>query len=256
MTAPSGVVFDTDGVLLATAPHHAAAWKEAFDGCLAHWSTLRPGGAGARPFDAALEYRELVDGRSRLDGVRAFLTARGITLPPGTPEDPPGCDTVRAVAARKERVFAGMVRTAGADAFDDVRPALRRLREMNLGCAAVSASRHARSLLEAADLIGLLDVVVDGEDAAALSLPGKPAPALFLEAARRLGVEPGRAAVVEDALAGVEAGRRGGFRPVVGLARDRDPRTEHALRAHGADLVLPGLGGLPAALAAFTGGPP
>lgn len=109
---------------------------------------------------------------------------------------------------------------------DNVRPALRRLREMNLGCAALSASRHARALLESADLIGLFDVLVDGKEAAALSLPGTPAPALFLEAARLLGVEPGCAAVVEDAVVGVEAGRRGGFRLVVGLDRARDPRTE------------------------------
>ncbi|KIF01125.1 hydrolase [Streptomyces sp. RSD-27] len=255
MTALGGVVFDTDGVLLATANRHAAAWKEAFDGCLARWEPRRPG-EGVHPFDAAREYRELVDGRSRLDGVRAFLTARGIDLPSGTPQDPPGCSTVRAVAARKEQIFAAMVRAEGVDAYDDVRPALRRMGEMDLGCAAVSASRHARALLASAGLIGLFDALVDGQDGAALALPGKPAPDLFLEAAHRLGVEPGRAAVVEDALVGVEAGRRGGFRLVVGLDRDRDPGREHALRAHGADLVLPDLGRLPAVLAALEGGPP
>ncbi|MFF7498041.1 HAD family hydrolase [Streptomyces lavendulae] len=241
------VVFDTDGVLLATADRHAAAWKETFDGCLPEWQRSHTG-VRPRPFDAVREYRDLVDGRSRLDGVRAFLAARGIGLPPGTPEDPPGCATVHAVAARKEEVFSAMLRTEGVRAFGDVRPALRELREKAVRCAAVSASRHARSLLESAELTDYFDALVDGRDAAALALPGKPDPALFLEAAGRLRVPPAHTAVVEDALAGVEAGHRGGFRLVVGLNREDDPRMRDALDARGADLVLPDLGGLPAAL--------
>ncbi|MEU2828729.1 HAD-IA family hydrolase [Streptomyces lavendulae] len=241
------VVFDTDGVLLATADRHAAAWKETFDGCLPEWQRSQTG-VRPRPFDAVREYRDLVDGRSRLDGVRAFLAARDIGLPPGTPEDPPGCATVHAVAARKEELFSAMLRAEGVRAFGDVRPALRELREKAVRCAAVSASRHARSLLESAELTGYFDALVDGRDAAALALPGKPDPALFLEAAGRLGVPPAHTAVVEDALAGVEAGHRGGFRLVVGINREDDPRMRHALDAHGADLVLPDLGGLPAAL--------
>ncbi|MGW5342592.1 HAD family hydrolase [Streptomyces sp. NPDC004050] len=247
MDAVRAVVFDTDGVLLATAVRHAAAWKEAFDGCLPAWQHHVAGG-GPRPFDAVRDYRDLVDGRSRLDGVRAFLADRGVHLPGGTPEDPPGCGTVHAVAARKERIFSETVRTEGVTVFDDVRPALLRLRQMQVACAAVSASRHARTLLASADLVGFLDALVDGADAAALALPGKPAPALFLEAADRLGTGPGYTAVVEDALVGVEAGRRGRFRLVVGIGRDGDPSTADALRAHGADLVLPDLSGLPALL--------
>ncbi|MCB5180853.1 HAD family hydrolase [Streptomyces antimicrobicus] len=246
MSGVRAVVFDTDGVLLATAARHAAAWKEAFDGCLVQWG--RSSGGRPRPFDAVREYRDLVDGRSRLDGVRAFLAARRIDLPEGAPSDPPGCTTAHAVAARKEQVFSEAVRTEGAQAFDDVRPALVRLRETNVRCAAVSASRHARSLLASAGLADLLDTIVDGNEAQALALPGKPAPALFLEAADRLGVGPDHAAVVEDALVGVEAGRSGRFRLVVGLDRDGDRHTADALRAHGAHLVLPGLGDLPAAL--------
>ncbi|MGW6980471.1 HAD family hydrolase [Streptomyces sp. NPDC054932] len=247
MNGLRAVVFDTDGVLLATADRHAAAWKETFDGCLPEWQPSRAG-ARPRPFDAVREYRELVDGKARLDGVRAFLAARHIHLPPGAPGDPPGCATVHAVAARKEEVFSAMVRTEGVRTFDDVRPALQELREKAVLCAAVSASRHARSLLASADLIGCFDALVDGREAAALSLPGKPEPALFLEAAGRLGVPPTHAAVVEDALAGVEAGHRGGFRLVVGLNRADDPRMRDALGAHGADLVLPDLSGLPAVL--------
>ncbi|MET8748907.1 HAD-IA family hydrolase [Streptomyces sp. NPDC004667] len=241
------VVFDTDGVLLATADRHAAAWKETFDGCLLEWQPSHSG-ARPRPFDAVREYRDLVDGRSRLDGVRAFLAARAIDLPPGTPEDPPGCASVHAVAARKEEAFSAMLRTDGVRTFEDVRPALDELRRKAIRCAAVSASRHACSLLESADLVGYFDALVDGQDAAALALPGKPDPALFLEAAGRLGVHPAHTTVVEDALAGVEAGHRGGFRFVVGLNREDDPHMRDALAAHGADLVLPDLSRLPDAL--------
>ncbi|MFD9619784.1 HAD family hydrolase [Streptomyces virginiae] len=247
MNGLRAVVFDTDGVLLATADRHATAWKETFDGCLPEWQSSHAA-ARPRPFDAVREYRDLVDGRSRLDGVRAFLAARHVDLPPGTPEDPPGCATVHAVGARKEEVFAAMLRTGGVRTFEDVRPALQELRGKAVRCAAVSASRHARSLLESAELADCFDALVDGRDAAVLGLPGKPEPALFLEAAGRLGVPPADAAVVEDALAGVEAGHRGGFRLVVGLDREDDPRMRDALGAHGADLVLPDLGRLPAVL--------
>ncbi|WP_235438770.1 HAD family hydrolase [Streptomyces yangpuensis] len=240
-------MFDTDGVLLASAVRHAAAWKETFDGCRAGW---RPPDAGEPPlpFDAVREYRDLVDGRSRLDGVRTFLAARRMELPPGSPQDPPGCTTVYAVAARKEAIFSRMVRTEGVEAFDDVRPVLRRLHAMSVRCAAVSASRHARSLLRAADLSSCFDALVDGRDVDALALPGKPDPALFLEAADRLGTGPAHTAVVEDALVGVEAGRRGHFALVVGLCREDDPQTAQALIAHGAHLVITGLDSLPAAL--------
>ncbi|WP_405763091.1 HAD family hydrolase [Streptomyces sp. NBC_00045] len=251
MSEVGAVVFDTDGVLLATAVRHAAAWKSTFDGCLTQW---QPSSVDAppRPFDAVREYRDLVDGRSRLDGVRAFLASRHIDLPSGTPQDRPGCATVHAVAARKERIFSEALRTLGVDVFEDVRPALQRLRAMGLTCAAVSASKHARLLLETTRLDALFDALVDGRDCAELALPGKPDPALFLEAAARLGTAPARAAVVEDALVGVEAGRRGRFHLVVGLNREDDVRADEALLAHGAHLVLPDLAGLPAAL---EGGP-
>ncbi|PWK65187.1 HAD superfamily hydrolase (TIGR01509 family) [Streptomyces sp. CG 926] len=254
MSEVGAVVFDTDGVLLATAERHAAAWKEAFDGCLADWAVRT--GARPRVFDTVRDYRDLVDGRSRIDGAKAFLTARRIDLPVGTPEDPPGCGTAHAVAARKERIFAEMLRAEDATVFDDVRPALLRLREMQVRCAAVSASRHARSLLRAANLLVLFEAVVDGRDADTLALPGKPAPDLFLAATERLGTGPDRTAVVEDAVVGVEAGRRGRFRLVVGLDRDAVPQVADALRAHGAHAVLPDLGPLPALLAALESSRP
>ncbi|KOX36252.1 MULTISPECIES: HAD family hydrolase [unclassified Streptomyces] len=233
---PRAVVLDTDGVLLDSATAHAAAWKTAFDACLAGRAT-----GDAAPFDADAEYRRFVDGRSRHDGAEAFLTARGIRLPPGSPGDPPGRDTVWAVAARKEAEFRKALAAGAVAAFPDAAEALTALRALRVPCAAVSASRHARTLLADTGLDRLLADVVDGVDAARLALPGKPDPALFLHAAARLGTRPGDTAVVEDALAGVRAARRGGFDPVVGLDRAPNGRGTAALREEGADTVVPDL---------------
>ncbi|MET9726338.1 HAD family hydrolase [Streptomyces zaomyceticus] len=235
---PRAVVLDTDGVLIDSAPLHAAAWKTAFDACLDEPTTAK--GTEA-PFDVDTDYRRFVDGRSRYDGAEAFLTARGIHLPPGEPEDAPGRGTVRAVAARKEEAFQEALRAEPVVAFPDAEEALGALRSLGVPCAAVSASRHARALIAAAGLDTLLVTVVDGEDAARLGLPGKPDPALFLHAAHHLGVPPGETALVEDALAGVRAGRRGGFGLVVGLDRTPDGHATAALRSQGADLVTPDL---------------
>ncbi|WP_327302819.1 HAD-IA family hydrolase [Streptomyces sp. NBC_01298] len=235
MSAPHAVVFDTDGVLLDSARLHAAAWKAAFDSCLDAWAAS--GNGRQPPFDADREYRRWVDGKPRLDGASSFLNSRGIQLPTGSPDDAPGDDTVWAVAARKETAFVRRLRSGAVHAFTDVAPALARLRAHGVCCAAVSASRHARPLLGSASLLGRFDAVVDGTNAADLGLAGKPDPALFLEAAVRLGTDPARCAVVEDALAGVEAGRRGNFGLVIGLDRTKNPDTERALRERGADLV-------------------
>lgn len=236
---PRAVVLDTDGVLLDSAVVHAAAWKTAFDACLAERADDETG-AGA-PFDSDAEYRRFVDGKSRYDGAEAFLTSRGIHLPAGRPDDPPGCGTVRAVAARKEATFREALAAGAVVAFPDAEEALEVLRARDVPCVAVSASRHARTLLAKTGLDRFLAAVVDGEDTARLSLPGKPDPALFLHAADRLGTAPGDTAVVEDALAGVQAGRRGGFGCVVGVDRSPDGTGSAALRQEGADLVVPDL---------------
>ncbi|RKN11979.1 HAD family hydrolase [Streptomyces radicis] len=222
------VVFDTDGVITDSAGVHAAAWKEAFD--------TVPG--VDPPFDAGEDYRRHVDGKSRLDGAAAFLAARGIDLPVGNPEDLPGTDSVCAVAARKEDFFVRRLGEGGVDVWPGTVRLLLALHDVGVRCAAVSSSRHARDLLARAGVRSLLQTVVDGNDMARLGLPGKPDPALFLEGARRLSVQAGEAAVVEDALAGVEAGRAGGFRMVIGVDRVGGPTSEDDLLDHGADVVV------------------
>ncbi|MER5532294.1 HAD family hydrolase [Streptomyces mirabilis] len=215
------VVLDTDGVITDSARVHAAAWKTAFD------AFLSP--RGERPFDPREDYLRHVDGKSRLDGAAAFLEARGLR---------PSDAEVRAVAAHKERLFTERLRAGGVDCYPGTVRLLRALRSAAIPLAAASASRHAGELLEQAGVRGLFDALVDGGEAARLGLPGKPDPALFLEATRRLGVPAEEAAVVEDALVGVEAGRRGGFGLVVGVDRARTPATRAALLKHGADLVV------------------
>ncbi len=221
------VVFDTDGVITDSARVHAAAWKTAFDSYLAEHPPPAP--EQRRPFDVREDYLRHVDGRSRLDGAAAFLASRGLHPPP---------ETVRTVAEAKEELFSARLREQGMDAYPGTVRLVRALRRAGIRCAAASASRHARELLDRAAVLGLFDVLVDGVEAARLGLPGKPRPHLFLEAARRLGVSAGCAAVVEDAVAGVEAGRNGGFALVVGVAREPDADAGQRLLRHGADIVV------------------
>ncbi|AEW92426.1 MULTISPECIES: HAD family hydrolase [Streptomycetaceae] len=224
------VLLDTDGVITDTARLHAAAWKEAFDACLrAHGDD--------RPFDPDAEYRAHVDGASRLDGAAAFLASRALRLPAGHPGDPPGTGTVHAVAAAKDRLLTVALTAGPVTAWPDAVRLLRALRRAGVARAAVSASRHASQALRAAGVDALLDLVVDGREAARLGLPGKPDPALFRHAARRLGHRPDRTAVAEDAPAGTEAARRGGFHPVIGVDRTGGRATAE-LTAHGADLIV------------------
>jgi HAD superfamily hydrolase (TIGR01509 family) len=227
------VVLDTDGVIVDSARLHAAAWKEAFDAFLAAHPPDDPD--QRRPFDAQDDYLRHVDGKSRLDGARAFLVSRGLR---------PAEESVRAVAAHKDELFTARLRAGGVDAYPGTVRLLRALRGAGVRTAAASASRHAGELLHRAGLDGLFDELVDGAEAARLGLPGKPEPDLFLEAARRLGCAPSRTAVVEDALAGVAAGSSGGFSPVIGVDRTTDPDTGERLLDHGADAVVHDLGEL------------
>ena len=228
-------IFDLDGVLTDTAGVHAVAWKSVFDIFLQRWAQER--GLTFQPFDIETDYLNYVDGRPRHDGVRSFLAARGITLPEGSEHDPEGANTVHALGERKTRLFRqalqkGIASAAGAEAL------LNKLRESGIRTAVGSSSKNTRAILHAAGLDHHMDVCVDGLVAETLRLPGKPDPALYLEAARRLGVEPSRAILFEDALAGVEAGKRGGFRCVVGIDHGQQST---ALSRHGADIVIKSL---------------
>lgn len=227
------VIFDMDGVVTDTAAVHAAAWKDLFDAVLADPRSRLT--RGPVPFDVEADYRRYVDGRSREDGVAAFLAARGISPPTGTPDDPPDAWTVWGLAARKNELFLALLAEHGVRVFEGTLDLLRRLRAGGVPVGLVTASRNADALLASADLADLFSVVVDGTVAAEFGLEGKPDPATFLEAARRLGVAPPRTAVVEDATAGVEAARRGGFGLVVGI--DRGGAREQ-LELAGADVVL------------------
>jgi beta-phosphoglucomutase family hydrolase len=232
-------LFDLDGVLTNTAGLHAAAWKEMFDAFLRQRSTRADQPFVA--FDAIRDYEEYVDGKPRVDGVRAFLAARGISLPEGSPDDPVIANTLHGLGNRKNQVVLTMIDHRGVEAYEGSVRYVLDARSAGLGCAVVSASKNCRDVLAAANINDLFEVVVDGIVAEQRHLKGKPAPDTFLAAARSLGVRPAEAAVFEDALAGVSAGRAGGFGYVVGV--DRVGQGE-ALRAHGADVVVADLADL------------
>ncbi len=232
------VIFDMDGVVTETVPVHMAAWKRLFNEYLEVRAAA--GGEAFRPFDA-VDYRRFVDGRPRYDGVRSFLESRGIHLPHGEPTDPPERETVCGLGNRKNAAFLASIAEQGVRAYPTTVEFIRHLRAAGCRVAVISASENASEVLRAAGVRGEFRVKVDGSDAARLGLPGKPDPAVFVEAARRLGVPVGRTAVVEDALAGVEAARRGAFPVVVGVDREG---SGSALAASGATLVVRDLGEL------------
>ncbi|HEY1753563.1 MAG TPA: beta-phosphoglucomutase family hydrolase [Caulobacteraceae bacterium] len=226
-------VFDLDGVLTGTAEIHAEAWKRLFDDFLAKQAAAS--GKPLQPFDPKRDYLAYVDGRPRSDGVRTFLAARGITVPEGEAGDPPDAVTVRSLGARKDAYFLERLAKSGVKVFADAQPLLANLRAAGLKTALVSSSRNAKAVLEAGGLTALLDVVVDGVEAARLGLKGKPAPDTFQRALQQLGVQAARAVGFEDALVGVEAIRAAGYGLVVGVDRVGQ---SHELVAHGADVAV------------------
>jgi len=232
-------LFDLDGVLTQTAKVHAAAWKQMFDAFLAARSART--GEPFVPFDPVDDYNEYVDGMPRYDGVRSFLASRGIVLPEGTPDDPPEAETVCGLGNRKNELVLALIRSQGVEAYWGSVLYLRAARDAGLRRAVVSASANAGEVLEAARIDDLFEVRIDGIVAEREHLNGKPAPDTFLAAARALEVRPGQAAVFEDALAGVAAGRAGHFGFVIGV--DRVGHAD-ALRQHGADRVVSDLGEL------------
>ena len=226
-------LFDLDGVLTQTASVHAAAWKEMFDGFLE--TRAKKAGRPLQPFDIQHDYEQYVDGRPREDGVRAFLASRHITLPEGSVDDPPGAETVQGLGTRKNDLFLERVKRDGVKRYEASVRYLEAARQAGLKVAVVTASKNCDEILKAARLDGCFDAMVDGNVTAREHLHGKPAPDTYLFAARELDARPADAAVYEDALSGVEAGRAGRFGLVVGV--DRVGHGE-ALRTHGADIVV------------------
>jgi beta-phosphoglucomutase family hydrolase len=233
---PDGItagLFDLDGVLTSTARLHAVAWAQMFDDFLREraqrsWQPFRA-------FDPVADYNSFVDGRPRLDGVRTFLDSRGITLPEGSPDDPPAQETVTGLGNRKNELLLRLIRERGVSTYPGSVRFLTAARDAGLRRGVVTASANGAEVIRSAGLAELFEVRVDGIVAAQRHLPGKPAPDTFLAAAADLGVEPARACVFEDSVAGVQAGHDGGFGFVVGV-----DRVGHAddLRRHGASTVV------------------
>ena len=239
---PDGIttcLFDLDGVLTQTARIHAQAWKEMFDGFLRDWAERN--GEPFEEFDRPTDYDEYVDGKPRLDGVRSFLESRGIDVPMGSPTDPPDAETVHALGTRKNELVLELIRRQGVEPYAGSVRFSEAARDAGLRRAVVSSSTNCKDVLVAAGIDHLYEARIDGVVAEREQLAGKPAPDTFLAGARVLGAEPAEAAVFEDALAGVEAGRAGAFGWVVGV--DRTGQAE-ALRRRGADVVVQDLGEL------------
>ena len=226
-------LFDLDGVLTKTAKVHAAAWKEMFDAYLKE-RAARTGGQFV-PFDPVADYDEYVDGKPRYEGVQSFLEARGIELPRGEPSDPPSAETVDGLGNRKNEIVLRLIHEQGVEPYEGSVKFVRAAKDAGLRRAVVSSSTNCRDVLIAAGIEDLFEVRIDGVVAEREHLRGKPAPDTFLAGARAFGADPADAAVFEDALAGVAAGRAGDFGYVVGV--DRVGQSD-ALREHGADVVV------------------
>jgi beta-phosphoglucomutase family hydrolase len=226
-------LFDLDGVLTDTAAVHDEAWKEMFDGFLRERATRER--KPFVPFDPIADYEKYIDGKARFDGVRSFLASRRIELPEGSHQDPPVADTVGGLGNRKNELVLAKFERFGVVVYEGSVRFVLAARAAGLRCAVVSASANCRQVLDAAGIADLFETQVDGVVAEEYGLRGKPAPDTFLAAARILEVQPDEAAVFEDALAGVEAGRAGKFGLVVGV--DRVGQASE-LRGHGADIVV------------------
>jgi len=233
MVQLDAILFDLDGVITRTAKIHAATWKQLFDAYLQ--ARAEQSGEPFQPFEIETDYRIYVDGVPRYDGVKNFLASRGMVLPEGRPDDAPEQETICGLGNAKQAYFLAQLQEVGVEVYDTTLDLIRQAKAHGLKVAVISSSKNCADVLESAGITALFDARVDGVESERLGLRGKPDPAIFLEAARQLGVDPARAAVVEDAIAGVQAGRDGHFALVVGI--DRDHHAEE-LKSHGADVVV------------------
>jgi len=229
----NAVLYDLDGVITNTATVHASAWKQLFDSFLKQ--SAERTGAAWKPFRLEEDYRLYVDGKARYDGVRDFLNSRNLALPLGSPDDRSDQETIYGLGNKKDEYFETALRANGVLVYPGTVRFLHLAKDTGLKTAVVSSSHHCREILDTAGLTTLFEAIIDGHEIDRLHLAGKPAPDAFLEAAKRLAVRSEKAIVIEDALAGVQAGHAGGFGLVIGVNR-RDQA--QALRQHGADLVI------------------
>lgn len=228
-----GAIFDLDGVITGTARTHFTAWKETFENYLSERSDLS--GEMRRAFTHDDDYVPYVDGKPRYDGVRSFLESRGVTLDYGDPSDEPGVETLCGIGNQKNIQFRTIVERDGVEVYDSTVRYVRELLDRGVKLGVASSSKNATYILETTGLIDLFATVVDGNTSAELGLNGKPAPDIFLTAAKRLSVDPKRSLMVEDAYSGVEAGKNGGFALVIGISRGGDLE---GLRSRGAHVVV------------------
>jgi beta-phosphoglucomutase family hydrolase len=226
-------LFDLDGVLTQTAKVHAAAWKQMFDEFLRQHAEQT--GTAYVEFDAGHDYDRYVDGKPRLDGTRDFLASRDINLPLGDENDPPGSPSIEGLSNRKNELVLAKIQEDGVETYAGSVDYVRKVRAAGLKTAVVSSSANTLQVLETTGMTDCFDARIDGVIAKERGLKGKPAPDTFLAGAAELGVGPDAAAVFEDALAGVAAGRAGDFCIVVGV--DRVGQADE-LRANGADVVV------------------
>jgi beta-phosphoglucomutase-like phosphatase (HAD superfamily) len=232
-------VFNVDGVLVPSASIHAEAWKTTFDEFTAR--RIERTGVPLASFSVDVDYPRLIHGRSTIASVHEYLASRGISLPDGGRDDPPGSETVNGLANRKNRALIEVLTRRGAHPFQGARLYLELVRDAAMRCAVVSGSTHVHLLLERARLTRLIDEYVDGNTVRSEQLRRKPAPDMLLSACRHLGVSPERTVVFETTLDGVEAGRAGEFEMVVAVDQHTEAR---GLEEHGADLVVTDLGEL------------
>ena len=239
-TTIEAVIFDLDGVITRTARLHGRAWKVMFDSFLSEYG--RSTGKEFTPMDADHDYREYVDGRPRYEGAEMFLKSRGITIPFGSPDDDPSMKTVCGLGNRKNLLYHELLDKEGPEVFEDTIAAIRRFRSAGKKTAVISSSKNCRDVLSAAGITGMFDFIADGNDAQEKNIPGKPAPDIFLYAARQLNVTAAQSIIAEDSAAGIRAGHDGGFAYSVGIARNGN---SSLLYESGADIVISSFDELP-----------
>ena len=235
----NAVLFDLDGVITDTAGLHAACWKQMFDDYLQRRAAQR--GEAFHPFDLEVDYRLYVDGKPRFDGVRDFLNSRDIHLPEGNMDDPSHAETVIGLGNCKNELVNKLIEEIGVQPYEGSVRLIHQLRDRGFKIAVVTSSQNCTAVLKATKLDKVFEVQVDGNMLHERHLAGKPAPDMFLLAAKLLGVEPQRAIVIEDAISGVQAGSSGHFGLVIGVARKGNSAE---LQKNGAHLVVNDLGDL------------